>query len=119
MEAKDILQINSTVIAGAVIFLSLSVVLIEESEKELEEEQEQQEQQRLNNLTNTTNATTSTNNRSSSSVSDDDEDDNNMIRSNSHAFIAFLIIVPFAVSSIMAIVANGIKIIQKLTINEQ
>jgi hypothetical protein len=84
MEVKGILQINATVIAGAFIFLSLSIVLMEESEREKE---------RLNQ----------TNQTISQFVTE------RVLRSNSHAFVAFLISFPFALSSIMAVAAEADK----------
>jgi hypothetical protein len=89
MEVKDILQINATIIAGAFIFLSLSIGLLSESETELEDRE--QEQERLLNQTNA-NA-----NATSQPMSE------SIIRFNSQAVVAFLISVPFAMSSFMAV----------------
>jgi hypothetical protein len=84
LEVKDILQINATIIAGAFIFLSLSIVLMEESEREQEE--------RLNQTNQNQTIAQFVNER--------------VLRSNSHAFVAFLISFPFAISSIIAVAAE-------------
>jgi uncharacterized BrkB/YihY/UPF0761 family membrane protein len=83
LEAKDILQINATVIAGAFIFLSLSIALIEESER-----QETEDEKAINQSTT----------RQSPGET--------IFRSNSQAFVALFIILPFALSSIIAIGAE-------------
>jgi hypothetical protein len=84
MDVKDILQINATIIAGAFIFLSLSIVLMEESERE---------QERLLNQTKQNQTISQFINES-------------VLESNSHAFVAFVISFPFALSSIMAVAAE-------------
>ena len=83
METKDILQVNAIIIAGAFIFLSLSLILLEEPERS------------PINSTDTINGT-----KEKLSLSE------TIFRYNTHSFVAFLVIIPFTMSSIVAIEAH-------------
>jgi|SRR5690242_2604625 len=101
IEEKDILQINATIIAGAFIFLSLSLAIVDQFVST-----------RLGNETLMKSAshtavygnnTPPINNHSKISTANE-ASDNKKIRTNDvQIFGAYAIIVPFAISSILAI----------------
>lgn len=98
METKDILQVNATLIAGAFIFLSLSIAILEEPNTNSNLITLSEEPNSTNgNFPNPDRQNNTSNNKEST------------FQSNTQSLVAFLVIVPFSVSSFVAIIAHWEK----------